>query len=72
MHHLATKEHTMFVPTRRKTAGNQRPSANVRPISETAPVLNHWAWTGWMPEAEPEPRHPALPAAENHPALLAA
>ena len=72
MHHLAPKEHTMFVTTRSKTAGIPRPSATVRPISEAAPVLNHWAWTGWMPEAEHEAPQPALPVADHNPELLAA
>lgn len=62
----------MFVTTRSKTAGIPRPSATVRPISEAAPVLNHWAWTGWMPEAEHEAPQPALPVADHNPALLAA
>lgn len=72
MHHLATKEHTMFVPTRQKTADNQRPSAHVLPISDTAHALNHWAWTGWMPEAERELARSAVQSTEHRVPMLAA
>lgn len=62
----------MFVPTRRKTAG-ERPSANsLRATTDTVQELNHWAWTGWMPEAEHALFQPGVQSTEHHISLLAA
>ena len=60
MHYLATMEHTMFVPTRRKAAGENRPANILRSSTDTVQSLNHWAWTGWMPEAERDLSQPGV------------
>lgn len=72
MHYLAPKEHIMFVSTRRKTAGEHRSARNSRTTTDTVQELNHWAWTGWMPEAERELPYSALQATEHHTSMLAA
>lgn len=72
MHYLASKEHTMFVSTRRKTAGEHRPATILGTTTDTVQDLNHWAWTGWMPEAERDLSQPGLQSTEHHISLLAA
>lgn len=62
----------MFDSIRRKTVGNNRPAKILRDTPETAHTMNHWAWTGWMPEAERSLAQPAVQSIEHHTPLLAA
>lgn len=62
----------MFVSTRRKTAGEHRSARSMRTTTDTAQELNHWAWTGWMPEAEHDLSRPGLQSTEHYTPRLAA
>lgn len=62
----------MFVPTRRKAAGENRPANILRSSTDTVQGLNHWAWTGWMPEAERDLSQPGMQATEHRVSMLGA
>ncbi|MFL4475446.1 hypothetical protein ACIPVK_15715 [Paeniglutamicibacter sp. MACA_103] len=62
----------MFVSPRRKTAGEHRPATILRSTTETARELNHWAWTGWMPESERDLSQSGPQSTEHHTSMLAA
>jgi hypothetical protein len=72
MQYLAPKEHIMFVSTRRKPAGELRSARSSRTTTDTSQELNHWAWTGWMPESERDFSYSALQSTEHHTSMLAA
>lgn len=62
----------MFVSARRKTAGEHRTTTTLWATEENPQPLNHWAWTGWMPEAEYEEHQPAVQVKDDYPMLMAA
>ncbi|KAA0976083.1 hypothetical protein FQ154_12305 [Paeniglutamicibacter gangotriensis] len=63
----------MFDSARRKTTATGPGAATTsHPMAINAGTMNHWAWTGWMPEDGHEPAQPAAPFIEDLSSLMAA
>ena len=62
----------MFVSTRRKTAGEHGSATILRPAKDTVQKLNHWAWTGWIPEEDQGSSQPEVQVPGHVPELIAA
>ena len=62
----------MFDSARRITTATGPGATTSHPTAVNAGAMNHWAWTGWMPEAGLETELPEPQFLEGRATLLAA